>query len=51
MESGTNTTIEEIERVTMRFMRVSDGEKLSNVLDKILPSLVAVYCEKDLENA
>lgn len=45
------TTIEEIERVTLRFMRVSDDGKLSGVLEKILPSLLTIYCEQDLENA
>ena len=47
----TITTIEEIERVNLRFMRVADDGKLSAVLDKILPSLVAIYSETDLVNA
>ena len=49
--SPTITTTEEIERVNLRFMRVSDDGKLSQILQKILPSLILIYVEQDLINA
>jgi len=43
------TTKEELERVHLRFLKVHDNKKLSEILGKLLPNIVSVYFENDLE--
>ena len=44
------TTKEELERVHLRFLKVNDNKKLSDILAKLLPNIVAVYFDSDLED-
>ena len=44
------TTIAELERTHLRFLKVQDHKKLSDILAKLLPSILLIYFEQDLEN-
>ena len=43
------TTKDELERTHLRFLKVQDNKKLSEILNKLLPNMVAVHFESDLE--
>jgi hypothetical protein len=44
------TLASELERTHLRFLKVPDNKKLSAILDKLLPSILSIYFEDDLEN-
>lgn len=44
------TTQQELERVHLRFLKVNDDKKLSDILFKLLPNILCVYFEEDFEN-
>lgn len=44
------TSIEELERVHLRFIKVSDGAKLTEILSKILPNILSIFFEPDMES-
>ena len=43
------TTKEELERTHLRFLKVHDNKKMSEILAKLLPNIVSIYFESDLE--
>jgi hypothetical protein len=45
------TTTTELERVHLRFLKVPDNQKLSEILGKLLPNILKIYFENDLINA
>jgi hypothetical protein len=44
------TTIDELERVHLRFIKVNDNKRLTDILSKILSSMLLVYLEADMDN-
>jgi hypothetical protein len=44
------TTIDELERVHLRFIKVNDNKRLTDILGKILSSMLLVYLEADMTN-
>jgi hypothetical protein len=44
------TTCAELERVHLRFLKVPDNLKLSEILSKLLPSILSIYFEPDFHN-
>ena len=44
------TTCAELERVHLRFLKVPDNLKLSEILTKLLPSILSIYFEPDFHN-
>ena len=44
------TLCAELERVHLRFLKVPDNKKLSDILNKLLPNILMIYLEPDLEN-
>ena len=44
------TASEELERIHLRFLKVPDNKKLSEILGKLLPGILSIYFEADLEN-
>ena len=46
----TITTVEELDRVHLRFIKVKDDARLTTILEKILPKMLVVYLESDMIN-
>jgi hypothetical protein len=44
------TTTEELERVHLRFLKVPNNQKLSQILAKLLPNMLEIYFEEDFQN-
>jgi hypothetical protein len=50
MSQGKITLCAELERVHLRFLRVPDNKKLSDIMAKLLPNILSIYFEWDLVN-
>jgi len=44
------TTSAELERIHLRFLKVPDNKKLSDILAKLLPNILCIYFESDFAN-
>ena len=44
------TLCSELERVHLRFLKVPTAQKLSDILAKLLPNILMIYFEPDMEN-
>lgn len=44
------TLCSELERVHLRFLKVPNAAKLSDILAKLLPNILMIYFEPDMEN-
>ena len=50
MASNNLTSVEKLTGIYLRFIKVTDEKRLSDILAKILPNLIMVYFEADLLN-
>ena len=50
MNQNKLTTQQELDRIHLRFLKVTDDKKLTEILNKLLPSILSVYFEVDFEN-
>jgi hypothetical protein len=50
MSQGKITLCAQLERVHLRFLGVPDNKKLSDIMAKLLPSILSIYLEWDLVN-